>query len=73
LSSSEAEYPAISEVAAELKPVKNVLDFLEIEPGGLITVLVGNIGEIHLASNASSGSLLGICQSAFMQRGITIT
>jgi hypothetical protein len=31
------------------------LEFLEIEPGGPMKVLVDNIGAIHLANNASSG------------------
>jgi hypothetical protein len=56
LSSSEAEYYAISEVAMELKFLKMVPEFLEIEPGGPMKVLVDNIGAIHLANNASSGT-----------------
>ena len=56
MSSSEAEYYAISEVAMELKFLKMVLEFLEIEPGGPMKVLVDNIGAIHLANNASSGT-----------------
>jgi hypothetical protein len=56
LISSEAEYYAISEVAMELKFVKMVLDFLEFESEGLMKVLADNIGAIHLANNASSGS-----------------
>ena len=40
----------------ELKFVKMVLDFLEFEPEGLMKVLADNIGAIHLANNASSGS-----------------
>ncbi|KAG7340680.1 integrase core domain containing protein [Nitzschia inconspicua] len=56
LSSSEAEYYAISEVSMELKFVKMVMDFLDIEPGGTMKVFVDNLGAIHLANNASSGS-----------------
>jgi hypothetical protein len=56
LSSSEAEYYAISEVAMELKFVKMILDFLNIDYGGRMKVKVDNIGAIHLANNASSGT-----------------
>lgn len=44
LSSSEAEYYAISEVSMELKSLKMILDFLEIDLGGLMRVYVDNIG-----------------------------
>jgi hypothetical protein len=47
LSSSEAEYYAISEVAAELKFVKMILD---------LKVYDDNIGAIHLDNNATSGT-----------------
>ncbi|KAG7348743.1 hypothetical protein IV203_011340 [Nitzschia inconspicua] len=40
LISSEAEYYAISEVSMELKFLKMVMDFLEIEPGGPMKVFV---------------------------------
>jgi hypothetical protein len=56
LSSSEAEYNAVSEVAMELKFLKMILDFLEIDLGGPMAVHVDNIGAIHLANNASSGA-----------------
>jgi hypothetical protein len=56
LSSSEAEYYAISEVSMELKSLKMILDFLEIDLGGLMRVYVDNIGAIHLANNAASGT-----------------
>jgi hypothetical protein len=56
ISSSEAEYYAISEVSMELKFLKMILDFLEIDSGGLMTVYVDNIGAIHLANNTSSGT-----------------
>jgi hypothetical protein len=55
LSSSEAEYYALSEVAREMKFLKMVLDFLEIDLRGPMTTYVDNIGAIHLANNASSG------------------
>jgi hypothetical protein len=56
LSSSEAEYYAISEVAMELKSLDQTLKFLEIELNGPMNVFVDNIGAIHLANNASSGT-----------------
>ncbi|KAG7338674.1 hypothetical protein IV203_020704 [Nitzschia inconspicua] len=56
LSSSEAEYYAISEVSMELKFLKMAMDFLDIDPGVPKKVFVDNIGAIHLANNASSGS-----------------
>jgi acyl-coenzyme A thioesterase PaaI-like protein len=56
ISSSEAEYYAISEVSMELKFLRMILDFLEIDSGGIMTVYVDNIGAIHLANNASSGT-----------------
>jgi hypothetical protein len=55
LSSSEAEYYAISEVAKEMKFVKMILDFLEIDTGELMKIHVDNIGAIHLSNNAASG------------------
>jgi hypothetical protein len=55
LSSSEAEYYAISEVATELKFLKMILDFLETDSPGCMKVYVDNIGAIHLDNNASSG------------------
>jgi hypothetical protein len=56
LSSSEAEYYAISEVAVELKFVKMILDFIDMEVGGEMRVYVDNIGAIQLANNATSGT-----------------
>jgi len=55
LSSSEAEYVAISEVCAEIMFLKQVLEFLRIEVKLLIIVRVDNIGAIYLAHNATSG------------------
>jgi hypothetical protein len=55
LSSSEAEYYAISEVATELKFIAMIMEFIEIELSEPMKVYVDNIGAIHLANNASSG------------------
>ena len=56
LSSSEAEYYALSEIGMELKFLKMLLDFLEIELEEPMKVMVDNIGAIHMANNASSGT-----------------
>ena len=56
LSSSEAEYYAISEAAAELLFIKNILTFLEIDIETPMTLHADNQGAIYLANNASSGS-----------------
>jgi len=56
LSSSEAEYYAISEIATELLFIKQVLQFLEVDFELPITLRVDNNGAIYLANNASSGS-----------------
>ena len=55
LSSSEAEYVAISEVCAELIFLKQVLEFLNIKFTLPIIVRVDNVGAIYLANNAISG------------------
>ena len=55
LSSSEAEYVAISEVCAELIFLKQVLEFLNIKLTLPIIVRVDNVGAIYLANNAISG------------------
>jgi hypothetical protein len=52
LSSSEAEYYAISEVATEFKFLKMILDVLNIDLDKPMKVF----GAIHLANNASSGT-----------------
>jgi hypothetical protein len=49
LSSSEAEYYAISEVAKEMKFVKMILT------GELVKIYVDSIGAIHLSNNAVNG------------------
>ncbi|KAG7359132.1 hypothetical protein IV203_015721 [Nitzschia inconspicua] len=51
LSSSEAEYFAVSEVAMELKFLKMILDFLGVHSDELMKVYVASIGAIHLAQN----------------------
>ena len=55
LSSSEAEYVAISEVCAEIMFLKQVMEFLNITVMLPITVRVDNVGAIYLANNAISG------------------
>jgi hypothetical protein len=55
LSSSEAEYVAISEVCAEIMFLKQVLEFMEIKVKLPIIVKVDNVGAIYLANNAVSG------------------
>ncbi|KAG7345508.1 hypothetical protein IV203_033039 [Nitzschia inconspicua] len=56
LSSSEAEYYAISEVTKELLLVKQILDFLEIEHELPMTIHADNNGAINLANNNISGT-----------------
>jgi hypothetical protein len=56
LSSSEAEYYAISEVGMELKFVSLIMDFIEIDSSIPMKVYVDNIRAIHLANNASTGT-----------------
>jgi hypothetical protein len=51
LSSSEAEYVAVSEVCAEVLFVKQVLEFLGIKVILPIKIMVDNIGAIFLANN----------------------
>jgi Reverse transcriptase (RNA-dependent DNA polymerase) len=55
LSSSEAEYVAISEVCAEIMFLKQILEFLKIQVTLPIIVRVDNVGAIYLAHNAVSG------------------
>jgi hypothetical protein len=55
LSSSEAEYYAISEVAKEMKFVKMILNFLERDTGEWMKIYVDNIGAINLSNNAANG------------------
>jgi hypothetical protein len=53
LSSSEAEYVAISEVCAEIMFVKQVFEYLEVKISLPIQVMVDNIGAIFLTENQS--------------------
>ena len=55
LSSSEAEYVAISELCAEVMFLKQVLEFLQVEVKLPIIIRVDNVGAIYLAHNATSG------------------
>ena len=56
LSSTEAEYMAISEVAMEILYVVGILKFLGIELKYPIEVKVDNIGAVYLAKNATTGN-----------------
>lgn len=56
LSSTEAEYVAVSEVATEILYVAGILKFLGIPIKYPITVNVDNIGAIYLTKNATTGS-----------------
>ena len=56
LSSTEAEYMAISEVAMEILYVAGILKFLGVPLEYPITVNVDNIGAVYLAKNATTGS-----------------
>ncbi|MFM8622589.1 MAG: reverse transcriptase domain-containing protein, partial [Holophagaceae bacterium] len=56
LSSTEAEYVAISEVAMEILYVAGILRFLNVPLAYPITVHVDNIGAIYLTKNATTGS-----------------
>ena len=52
LSSTEAEYIAISELCAEILLIKSILEFLKIEIKLPIIVHCDNIGAIYLGHNA---------------------
>jgi len=56
LSSTEAEYVAISEVAMEILYIAGILRFLSVPLHYPITVNVDNIGAIYLTKNATTGS-----------------
>ena len=56
LSSTEAEYMAISEVATEILYVAGILKFLGIPLEYPIIVNVDNIGAVYLAKNATPGN-----------------
>jgi hypothetical protein len=55
LSSTEAEYVAVSEVCTEISFAKQVLEFLGMKVELPITVYVDNKGAIFLANNATTG------------------
>ena len=52
LSSTEAEYIAISALCAEILLIRSILEFLEIKTELPITVHCDNIGAIYLGNNA---------------------
>ena len=54
LSSTEAEYIAVSEVCTEIIFVKQILEFLGIKIDYPITICCDNVGAIFLASNAKN-------------------
>ncbi len=56
LSSSEAEYFAISEVATELLFIKQIVDFLKVDLQLPMITHIDNNGAIYLANNSISGS-----------------
>ena len=56
LSSTEAEYMAVSEVAMEILYIAGILQFLGIKPSYPIEVQVDNIGAIYLSKTATTGS-----------------
>ena len=56
LSSTEAEYYALSEAVAEIKFIAQLLKFLDIEIEFPIIVHIDNIGAIYLSRNATSGN-----------------
>jgi hypothetical protein len=55
LSSSEAEYVAISELTTEILYVRQILEFMGVLINYPIIVRVDNIGAIYLAQNSVSG------------------
>jgi len=55
LSSTEAEYVALSEVTAEIMFIKQILEFLEMKMELPIKVHVDNVGAIYLANNSTIG------------------
>ena len=56
LSSTEAEYVAVSEVCSEILFVKQVLEFLGVKIKTPIIVKVDNIGAIYLANSATTST-----------------
>ncbi|MFN7263265.1 MAG: reverse transcriptase domain-containing protein [Cyanobacteriota bacterium] len=56
LSSTEAEYMAISEVAMEILYIVGILKFLDVKINYPIEVNVDNIGAVYLSKNATTGN-----------------
>ena len=56
LSSTEAEYVAVSEVCAEILFVKYLLEFLGVTIDYPITVMCDNVGAIYLSHNAKNSN-----------------
>ena len=56
LSSTEAEYVAISEVAQEILFIAGTLKFIGVQVSYPITVHVDNIGAIYLSQTATTGN-----------------
>jgi hypothetical protein len=56
LSSSEAEYVSISEIAKDLLFVKQVLEFLDQDINYPMKIRVDNVGAIYMAENGSSNN-----------------
>ena len=56
LSSTEAEYVAISELSTEILFIKSLLEFLGLKVPFPIEVNVDNIGAIYLANNATGSN-----------------
>ena len=54
LSSSEAEYVAVSEVCAEILFIKTLMDFLKLEVDLPITVMCDNVGAIFIDHNSKN-------------------
>jgi hypothetical protein len=54
LSSTEAEYIALSEVSTEIVFISEVLKFMEVPISYPIEINVDNVGAIYLAKNASA-------------------
>ena len=54
LSSTEAEYVALSEVCMEVMFIKQMMEFIEIAIKKPIVINVDNIGAIYLATNTAS-------------------
>ena len=56
LSSTEAEYKAVSEVVTEILFIKMIMEFLNMEVQLPITVNVDNLGAIYLSKSASTSN-----------------